>query len=171
MRLTRFELQIMDALWSRGALSVRETRAQRTIVVCGAIAACAWPLLLGFANAQSSSPDPRIEVSTVKRNVSGVGPRFGVPASGTVSAEGATLRLLIQLAYGVQQFQVVNAPSWVNEERFDIVAKVEGVNGIIPPGMMAPAVRAVLVERFQLRVHRETREGPGVRARHRKEWP
>lgn len=144
-----------------GVAAQRLTRAQRALVMCGCVAALSWPLFLGLANAQTSAtPDPRIEVSTVKRNVSGEGPRFGAPSSGAFSAEGTTLRLLVQLGYGVQHFQLVNAPEWMKEERFDIVAKVEGVTGVLPHGAMAPAVRALLADRFQLKVHRETREGP-----------
>ena len=110
-----------------GATVQRLTPAQRALVACACVAAVSWPLFLGFANAQTPAiPEPRIEVSTVKRNVSGEGPRFGAPSSGALSAGGTTLRLLVQLAYGVQHFQIVAAPAWMNDERFDIVAKVEG---------------------------------------------
>jgi bla regulator protein BlaR1 len=145
-----------------GVTTQRLTPAQQALVMCGCVAALAWPLFLGFANAQTpATPDPRIEVSTVKPAAPDKpGPRFGAPFSGGLSAEGTTLRLLVQLAYGVQHFQIIDAPQWMNEERFDIIAKVEGVTGVLPHGTMAPAVRALLADRFQLKVHRETREGP-----------
>ena len=72
---------------------------------------------------------------------------------------------MIQYAYQVQEFQVVDAPEWINSERFDIVATEP--DNITPPVQGAPGprpqqlmVRALLEERFGLAVHKETRQLP-----------
>jgi uncharacterized protein (TIGR03435 family) len=73
------------------------------------------------------------------------------------------LRLLIGNAYGIQDLQLVDAPKWISDERFDILAKA---NGEIPPplpghpGLLQEMMRSLLAERFKLAVHRETRDFP-----------
>jgi uncharacterized protein (TIGR03435 family) len=61
---------------------------------------------------------------------------------------------LIPYAYRVKRFQLVG-PSWLNETRWDIVAKIpEGQLANQAPEMM----QGLLAERFKLSIHRENRE-------------
>jgi len=68
------------------------------------------------------------------------------------------LSALLQRAYGVKSYQV-SGPAWVTDRSpgFDLAAKV-------PPGTGADAMRLMLQrfveERFQLKVHRKTKEMP-----------
>ena len=65
-----------------------------------------------------------------------------------------TMRYCVALAYGLKEYQVFG-PGWIGEVRYDIVAKgPEGTRRAQLPEMM----QALLVERFQLQVHREKRE-------------
>ena len=65
------------------------------------------------------------------------------------------LRLLITQAYRLSSYQLVGAPSWIDSERFDIVAKApEGSR----PDQTMLMLRGLLAERFKLKVHGETRE-------------
>lgn len=81
---------------------------------------------------------------------------------GRFNSVNMPLRVLITFAYQIQPFQLVNAPDWVGEERFDIVAKMEGDPPPVLPGsgpdQMMLAMRTLLADRFKLVVHRETRE-------------
>ncbi len=54
--------------------------------------------------------------------------------------------------------QVLGGPGWIDSDRYDIVAKAEGN----PPReqLYGPMLRALLEDRFQLKVHRETKEAP-----------
>ena len=80
---------------------------------------------------------------------------------GRFTAVNAPLRFLIMYAYQLQGHQLVGAPDWIANERFDIVAKMEGdpptivTSGIDP---MRLATRTLLADRFGLVAHRETRE-------------
>ena len=65
-------------------------------------------------------------------------------------------RTLIQLAYGVREFQIVGEPSWVNEERYDVEARAEGITSF---NQMRPMLQALLADRFKLAVRRDTRTG------------
>ncbi len=67
------------------------------------------------------------------------------------------LRELMELSFGVRPFQVVNAPEWTQNERFDIIGTIP--SDVEPaPGIQSPKRRALLEERFKLMTHRETRE-------------
>jgi uncharacterized protein (TIGR03435 family) len=80
----------------------------------------------------------------------------GTPDPGQYSVEGFPLSRVIQQAYGVQSYQV-SGPSWIDSERYDIVAKV-------PSGttkeQFQVMLQSLLAERFKLVVHQETKELP-----------
>src|SRR5579871_1783725 len=61
------------------------------------------------------------------------------------------------LAMGPRQ-RVEGAPSWLQSERFTITAKAEGTPH--QEMMRGPMLQAILEDRFQLKIHRETREIP-----------
>src|SRR3984893_3530767 len=112
--------------------------------------------------------DPVFDVASVKANKSGdnrIG--IGFQPGGRFRATNLPLRELISVAYGTPQplpaFQIVGGPKWIESDRFDIVAKAAGdpqpgPNGA-PPEMIL-MLRNLLAQRFQLTVHRETKEVP-----------
>ena len=82
----------------------------------------------------------------------------GGPQGGTYRATGITLKMLIMYAYGVPAaFQVSGGPSWIGTERWDIQAKVDGEMPI-PWDQFVQMLRALIEDRFQLSVRRETKE-------------
>jgi uncharacterized protein (TIGR03435 family) len=115
--------------------------------------------------AQQASDRPRFDVASVKPNVSNDG-RVSVGASGSrYSATGVSLALLIRNAYGVQEFQIVGAPSWAESDRFDIAATMPGESSPGPKSAgelsrQALMMQALLEERFHLVVHTEMRDMP-----------
>lgn len=88
---------------------------------------------------------------------------------GRVSISGYTLRRLIRVAYGLKSnAQELGGPKWIDSERFDIVAKADDAETAKMQKMSdADWVRArslmlqsLLADRFQLKLHRETRVLP-----------
>src|SRR5580704_17888318 len=84
------------------------------------------------AQASTSQIDSReqqlpsdFEVASVKRNSNTPSGRMTFQASqgGRLTAENMPLRLLIQHAYGVRPFQISSGPSWIDTDRYDIVAQ------------------------------------------------
>ena len=69
------------------------------------------------------------------------------------------MRELIRFAYGVKDFQIQSAPKCVDSARFDIVAKTAGgqASGLDDEKSL---VREFLGDRFQLRVHRGSKQMP-----------
>jgi uncharacterized protein (TIGR03435 family) len=64
---------------------------------------------------------------------------------------------LITLAYSVQQKQVINAPAWMESEKYDITARPE-VAGQPTEAQLRIMMRKLLAERFQLAFHRDQKE-------------
>src|SRR5688572_2576200 len=105
--------------------------------------------------AAAGGPAPVFEVASVKPNKSGENfIRFGMQPGGRFIASNAPLRELIRFAYGLQNFQIVDAPGWIASDRFDVTAKAEGDIPPAQPGTVGPLqkmVQSLLVERFQLK--------------------
>ena len=134
-----------------------------TLAVTG-MAALAMPVAIGIMNAPPARAQaevvrprkPTFEVATVKPNHSGDTYWQGTPFKGPrYSARNATLRNLIGTAYGYREAQILDGPAWVDSDRYDIEAKVEGQPDRHDFALM---FQSLLEDRFQLRVHPETRE-------------
>jgi len=61
---------------------------------------------------------------------------------------------LIRTAYG-ESVPISGGPAWIKSDRYRIEAKAEGAN---PRVMGGPMLQALLEERFQLKIHRDSRE-------------
>jgi uncharacterized protein (TIGR03435 family) len=75
---------------------------------------------------------------------------------GRFTATAITVLQLLRIAYRIQPYQIVGAPSWISTRRYDIEAKVEGA----PPPSQQTLLRAILKDRFNLAIRNETRDLP-----------
>jgi uncharacterized protein (TIGR03435 family) len=119
----------------------------------------------GQAHADDSKVKlPAFEVASIKPDKSGTQMiMFRLTPDG-LNATNTPLKMLIQQAYGVEENQVIGLPSGLSSERYDVEAKVDGadvakMHDLDPPQRMR-MLQPVLAERFQLKVHRETRDLP-----------
>jgi len=120
-------------------------------------------LASGSALAQSESGPTAFEVASVKPAEPPAPGRRFTPLTGGPGTKSPTrlagttsLKSLLMRAYGVKSYQV-GGPAWMETELYEIAAKV-------PPGatkeQVALMVQNLLMERFHLAVHRETKELP-----------
>jgi uncharacterized protein (TIGR03435 family) len=116
--------------------------------------------------AWAQSPEqPRFEVTSIKRNTRGDGMISTRYQNGRYTGIGVSLGRLLRAAYQVQEFQIVGGPRWLDADRFDIMATASD-GGQLPaattngPTTQQLMLRALLAERFNLAVHRETRDMP-----------
>ena len=111
--------------------------------------------------AQSQTAPKQFDVATIKPSAVN-DDRFayrGLPG-GALSATGVPMKMLMMEAYNVKAFQISGEPDWVNTARWDIEAKVEGVQGRLSQAQHGAMLRVLLEDRFQLKVRRETKEMP-----------
>ena len=123
--------------------------------------AIAVPITAGVFSAASRSKAQNniptaFEVASIKLNKSNQRARInGVPASGRLVITAMTVKEVIQGAYGIQSFELINVDSPVLSERIDIDAKTERPVGSLRE--MQQMLQPLLADRFKLAVHRETR--------------
>jgi uncharacterized protein (TIGR03435 family) len=115
--------------------------------------------------AQEPQKTPTFEVASIKlSDPNNSSPLAMIPivlpqGPGRLSATNVPLRLLVRMAYQVQDFQIIGGPSWQLSQKFDIVAKAEGSTAADTSQLM-PMMKALLEDRFKLKTHKETREMP-----------
>jgi uncharacterized protein (TIGR03435 family) len=119
----------------------------------GALLLCAALAL----HAQSSAPDLKFDVASIKPSPPNAVERYLLPLRGGESYRGRsiTLKDMIQSAYSVSGDQVLGGPSWINQDRFDIEAKADHVS---TSDELRGMLRTLLAERFQLQVRREAKQ-------------
>ena len=167
-------------LWGRGLVSVPMARYGRpderihrvlngTALSRGltrksvvAIVALGSPLAYVVATAQAR---PAFEIADVH-----VSPRSdwvkkaannfqgGFLNAGRYELRRATMLDLIRTAYGVDADKVYGGPSWLDYDRFDVIAKAPATTR---PDAVKLMLQALLADRFKLVVKRETRPVPG----------
>jgi uncharacterized protein (TIGR03435 family) len=120
----------------------------------------AWVLFITSASSgQAPPPSPAFEAASVKPSKPGDlgGSTFQFTTGGGLKIINGTLRGIIESAYSMRDFQILDGPGWLNSERYDILAKAANGGSIAETRLR---LQALLGERFQLRVHRETRNLP-----------
>jgi uncharacterized protein (TIGR03435 family) len=117
---------------------------------------------IGAAHAQTGAPAsrPAFDVVSIKPNTSGVGSeRIGPILMGRFTANSIGVDHLMRLAYKVHDFEISGAPSWTKSEKFDIVARAEGMEKATYE-QMQPLLQSLLADRFRLLLHREIKDLP-----------
>lgn len=108
------------------------------------------PLEFEAATVKSSAPPE------AGRGFMGLNGGPGTADPSQIKFTNLPLRTILANAYQVKRYQI-EGPGWIDTERYDIVARV-------PAGATADQAKAMmrnlLAERFQMKVHRETKELP-----------
>src|ERR1700733_14740555 len=116
-------------------------------------------VLLAVAVCCIAQVPKEFEVASVKPQAPGDTRGSIGPSPGAFIANGVSLKLLIEIAYYVKDFQISGGPDWIETDHYDISARAPA--GFIPTGQqMQPMLQALLADRFGLKLHRETRELP-----------
>ena len=111
-------------------------------------------------------PPMEFEVADIKPvdpNNRGTNSGSLVSPGGRVNLRGIPFKLVITLAWGLptnSNDQLSGAPKWIDSANFDIIGKLpsEVANGTnIPLQELGPALQALLIDRFKMKVHFENR--------------
>ena len=120
-------------------------------------------LLLSFIPATAQAPRPAFEVASVKPAPPEADPKSGswsAPGTGRFTATHVSLALLIQLAYGIDDSQIVSKLGWLETNLYDVAAKPE--DGVaLTRDELKPRLQDLLQQRFHLVAHSETRLSRG----------
>jgi uncharacterized protein (TIGR03435 family) len=126
-------------------------------------------IIPGWAQVQSGFDVASIKLS----DPASTGSEIGISPGGNFFAKGITVSALIENSYDVRNFQISGAPGWLSTEKYDIVTKNDnaGISEGDLPKMttgerevfwerLLVKVQALLADRFQLKLHRETKDLP-----------
>ena len=128
--------------------------------------------VLPFSAQTQSAQKPSFEVASIKRSDPGQGGGLIMnQPGGRLVIRGMPFRELLLFAYQLQDFQISGGPGWIGgpgSDFWDIEARAE--EGSIPPptglpnpntpNALAMRLQSLLEDRFQLKMHRETKELP-----------
>jgi uncharacterized protein (TIGR03435 family) len=127
---------------------MHRTAGHAVLTLLCATVATGWPSL--GLRAQT----PGFEVASINENRSGGLDGVFNRQPGRFTVTNLSLEWIIQTAYGIREYQLVNAPNWTSR-RYDIAAT------FAPPDASQDEVRLMLqrllAERFGLRIRREQR--------------
>lgn len=117
------------------------------------------PALLALLAAAAFAQTAQFEVASVKRAEGGTPPgdipRNMDTSPGHFAMRNVALRFALEWAYDLKDWEIAG-PEWIKvEERYDIAAKAPGP---ATDEQMRPMLQALLLERFRMKVHRETRD-------------
>ena len=127
-------------------------------------------MVLLFALAlYAQDPVLRFEVASIKPSDPATnGSNFSFNRGTGLTTRNATVKALMEMAYDVRSFQIAGGPGWLETDHYDIAAK-NATDDPTPPlatyntDALRPSrlrLQALLAERFQLKIHRETKELP-----------
>lgn len=120
-------------------------------------AACIVSGVNARAQLVTGSVSPAFEVASIRPNRSGSDSSSTSWNPGRISVTNITLRSLVLYAYGIKSYQLSGGPRWVDTDRYDISAKAgEGT----APEQLRLMLHSLLAARFNLVIHRETRDLP-----------
>ena len=119
--------------------------------------------------AKKIPPSPtEFEVATIKpfATASSNGPALmgmRIQPGGRVEFSGLPLKMVVQQAWSVQPDSIINAPKWMETDRYSIVAKMPSTGAAPAPNTPVDTdsvflmIRALLADRFKLAAHFEDR--------------
>jgi uncharacterized protein (TIGR03435 family) len=143
----------------------RQLNIGRTLLMLLALSTAAVGLRAQTAGTASTPSGPvEFDAASVKpSNPNSTSGTVVSASSGRLHVANATVKDLIETAYDVRSFQIEEGPKWVDSTKYDVDATTAPPRGAtIPPSgwdNVRVEVQALLKDRFQLQVHRETKIG------------
>jgi uncharacterized protein (TIGR03435 family) len=104
------------------------------------------------------SGQPAFDAASIRPSSSETrGGGFNTPP-GRLNARNQSLRELIKFAFNIHDYQLTGGQGWVDGDRYDIAASTEGQSTMAQKRLM---LQALLIERFGLVVHHDTKDISG----------
>jgi uncharacterized protein (TIGR03435 family) len=142
----------------------------------GAVGYCAFFVALASVGAQTAVPNTpgqdellHFDVATIKPVDPKGGGRFGprITPDGKVTVGAASVKMLVGIAFDVDEWQVTGGPEWGGSTRYDIVgvppdpARTPSTqNRTHPTEAERQMLQSLLTERFGFKFHRIVKTGP-----------
>ena len=125
-----------------------------------------WMLAAGFAvrccalaSGQTSSAPQTYEIVSVRPSDPNAAPGSiqSLPNGVGYNGIAVTVRDMLTVMYRLPRRQVIGGPDWVDSERFDVMVRADGRYSVDELHTM---FQNMLVDRFHLKLHIDTKQGP-----------
>lgn len=131
---------------------------KRTFAIVGLLALLSRAAFGQAASGQTTAPAPKFDIADVHTSTQSTNRTpfmtGGALRGGRYDLRDATMLDLIRTAYGVDADTVLGGPNWLELDRFDVSAKAPPATS---PETLRLMLQALLADRFQLVVHRDTK--------------
>ena len=157
-----------------GSISRELNGARKAALAVIGLAALAAPITIGVLVAPviqaqfAPANTPRFEVASIKPCSAPLNVPAPNSSPGRLATDCAELLNLMGNAYtsyadgrlklNSEPTPITGGPSWVRNSSYDINARAEGNPSVLM--MLGPMMQKLLEDRFQLKIHRQTSEGP-----------
>jgi len=160
-------ISVFDAVDKQLGLKLALETAPRPVLIVDGVNEKPSENLPDVASRLPGLPPAQFEVATIRPSKPDTQP-FGRVNNGVVDVHGLTVKQIISFAWDlspVDSEAIVNAPKWLDEDKFDIVAKVstEETGDAAPKtpqfdnAQLQQMVRALIEDRFKMKDHWEDR--------------
>jgi uncharacterized protein (TIGR03435 family) len=146
---------------------------QMTMVPHTSVALCLLSAALTLAQSKSSDTGtfaPEFEVASIRQDESGSTMQRVMMLFEPDEFTGThvTLKMLIAMAYGIDDGQIIGAPAWISSDEYEIQARIDSItadhlsklNDDQRKLAQQHMFQALLSDRFKLALHREAKEMP-----------
>lgn len=181
MRLLARSLRILRKNWELTAIAIVSLSIGMALAATAALPLSASPVVFAQSDAsaptgaQAASGKPlEFDAATIKEHDphsdgSGISGGSRVYPGGWIVVQGMSLKGLIQIAFGLSDWQISGGEDWVRTDAFDVEAtaprgteppfKVGGTRFTFEDERLRQMLQALLIGRFQLKFHTETKSG------------
>jgi uncharacterized protein (TIGR03435 family) len=160
-------VSLLDAIDKQLGLKLEEQKIPTSVIVVDQVNLKPTDNPPDLATKFPPPPPLEFEVGDIKPSgpaVPGGGPfLLGVLPGGRVNLPRLPLTLAINLAWNISNDDIVGAPKWLSTTLFDIIAKlpadaIPATGGVTPLQDIGPAMQALLIDRFKMKIHFEDRQ-------------
>jgi uncharacterized protein (TIGR03435 family) len=114
--------------------------------------------IAAFCQTQEPAARPKFEVASIRLHANADNKSYVQALQGKLVITNFSLKQLIVFAYDFPSNQVSGSQAWMDSDRYDIQAKAVANSSVKEEE--GPMLQALLEERFNLKVHRDTAERP-----------
>src|SRR5581483_1330777 len=151
---------IFDAIDKQLGLKLEPQKIPMPVIVVDSVNRKPTDNPPGVSTALPPPPPAEFEVADIKLSAPDANSRSRLQPGGRLDIQGFTLRMLINLAWNINnQEMVAGGPRYLDSTRFDVMAKASSGAGV-PPIDFEDArlmLRSLLAQRFKLVTHLEQR--------------
>src|SRR5687767_7196692 len=157
----------LQAAFEKLGLALEPKEVQVPAIVVDGVSAEFTPNPADLSKRMPPPAPPQFEVAALKRSAPGLTQsRAQLRPTGQVDISNGPLNRIIGLAWNLPSEQLLVAPRWVEDARFDVIARAyadanPANNAQADEDFARLMLRSLLVDRFQIKWHMEDRPMPG----------